>query len=331
MWFQINHCKFRQLRKMNNLFFFNFNYHFDLVIPVTKMDSLPVEIVDMILRFAARSSHMKIVCARVCKFWYVIVSDAADQTIGLRYEKEMACVYAAKHNHMNILQWLFHEGYEWCKTNSHKVVKRCDLQTLRWLCIHKMLDAQAANFAARLGKLAIVEYLCDNYFVDNEEVYTAAAEGGHLEVLQYLSTKKSFMPDYVMDTAAANGHIHIVQWLAEVVKTKYSKATFSTAVSHGQLQMVKYLQERGCPSYSDMCEAAALRGDLKMLQYLRSQGCAWDHEVCAIATRRNRLVLLQWAVANGCPWVPELCLNLAKREDIRDWIRAQIDANKYKN
>jgi hypothetical protein len=50
-----------------------------------------------------------------------------------------------------------------------------------------------------------------------------------------------------------------------------------------------------------------LGGQLEVLEWLRENGCPWNESTCAYAAWDGHLELLQWARANGCPWNGSTC------------------------
>ena len=54
------------------------------------------------------------------------------------------------------------------------------------------------------------------------------------------------------------------------------------------------------------CMYAAIGGQLEMLQWARQNGCPWDEHTCACAAKGGHLEVLQWARENGCPFDPRV-------------------------
>jgi len=52
---------------------------------------------------------------------------------------------------------------------------------------------------------------------------------------------------------------------------------------------------------SAVCDWAASRGDLKMLMWARENGCPWFEQTFTKGTAPGDLALLTWAKENGCP------------------------------
>ena len=47
---------------------------------------------------------------------------------------------------------------------------------------------------------------------------------------------------------------------------------------------------------------AAWGGNLEVLKWLHNTGCPWDSWTCAAAAYGGHLDVLQWAREHGCPW-----------------------------
>ena len=50
------------------------------------------------------------------------------------------------------------------------------------------------------------------------------------------------------------------------------------------------------------CSKMAEKGNLELLQFLRENGCPWDDWTCWNAARNGHLECLKYAHGNGCPW-----------------------------
>ena len=72
------------------------------------------------------------------------------------------------------------------------------------------------------------------------------------------------------------------------------------AASAGQLEVLQWAREQGCPWDDEICAAAAAQGHLQVLQWARAQDCPWNKAVCIRAVEGNHLELLAWALGAGC-------------------------------
>ena len=50
------------------------------------------------------------------------------------------------------------------------------------------------------------------------------------------------------------------------------------------------------------CVEMALSGNLVLLQYLHENGCPWDKRTCSAAAQNGHLECLKYAHEKGCPW-----------------------------
>ena len=71
------------------------------------------------------------------------------------------------------------------------------------------------------------------------------------------------------------------------------------AARSGNLRLVQWLRDEGCPWDTFACAHASRH--LEVLRWLRANGCPWDAQTCDSAVDRGRPVL-SWARANGAPW-----------------------------
>jgi hypothetical protein len=63
----------------------------------------------------------------------------------------------------------------------------------------------------------------------------------------------------------------------------------SEAAGNGQLEVLKYLRENGCPWGEDACSSAAGNGHLDVLKYLREYDCPWGEDACSSAAGNGHL------------------------------------------
>lgn len=78
---------------------------------------------------------------------------------------------------------------------------------------------------------------------------------------------------------------------------------FLEAVSINDLAQLKQLYEQHRYPLSEVIsEVAAGRGDLNILKWLIDIGCPWNEWTCSNAAKNGHLHIVQWARQNGCPW-----------------------------
>ncbi len=122
--------------------------------------------------------------------------------------------------------------------------------------------------------------------------------------------------------AARSGNLELLRWLQEK-RCPWSLATSQAAAGEGHIHVLQWAHANGCPWNEWACANAAWGGHLSVLQWLRQNGCPWDESTCHMATKEGHLELLEWAHANGCPWNARI-FDLAEtngRHHIVAWLR----------
>jgi hypothetical protein len=77
--------------------------------------------------------------------------------------------------------------------------------------------------------------------------------------------------------------------------------TIYAAARQGNLAMVKYCVENGCPMDEGACRCAAREGHLDVLKYLHENDCPWDWEACYAAHFNNEIDCLNYLIEQKCP------------------------------
>ena len=106
-----------------------------------------------------------------------------------------------------------------------------------------------------------------------------------------------------------------ISWALE--KCNEEKERFCSRVAlNGNLDLLKYLHENGCPWDQSTCTCASLVGHLECLQYAHENECPWDEDTCKYAAEKGHLECLKYLHENGCPWDEDTCSEAAKNGHI---------------
>jgi hypothetical protein len=112
----------------------------------------------------------------------------------------------------------------------------------------------------------------------------------------------------ILNGAASYGRLDILEWAHQHgYLHACSEKNSDSAVKHGQLAALIWLNDHGCRLSRHACTHAARNGHLIILQWLRANECSWDRSTCSEAAWGGHLNILQWARANGCPWNENTC------------------------
>jgi len=112
--------------------------------------------------------------------------------------------------------------------------------------------------------------------------------------------------DFCMRVAQMNKLKYLV-WLREAKNCDWDERTIERAAEQGNLAMVKYCVDSGCPMNAWTCYYAAHEGHLDVLKYLHENDCPWYSRACYWAAAKGHLDVLKYLHENDCPWNSEAC------------------------
>ena len=90
-------------------------------------------------------------------------------------------------------------------------------------------------------------------------------------------------------------------WLREVKNCDWDEGTIYRAAYRGNLAMVKYCVDNGCPMNEFACRVAARKGHLDVLKYLHENDCPWTSHACYRAHEYDRIDCLNYLIDQKCP------------------------------
>ena len=107
--------------------------------------------------------------------------------------------------------------------------------------------------------------------------------------------------------AAARGDLEMLPWARER-GCPWHSLTCDAALKSGHLMVLKWALSHGCrwSEEGDLCRDAAATGNLQRLMLAREYDCPWDESTCACAAGNGHLMLLRWAREHGCLWREDL-------------------------
>jgi hypothetical protein len=150
------------------------------------------------------------------------------------------------------------------------------------------------------------------------------AKRGFLRLLEWgFGSKHVSLEQWACRAAAEGGQLAVLQWLREM-GCPWDAYTCHFAALYGHLDVLKWARANGCGWGVLTCTYAAIGGHLAVLQWARAAGCHWNSLTCSEAAGAGHLTILQWARANGCPW-DEDTVSYARYNhhvEVAEWARA---------
>jgi len=126
-----------------------------------------------------------------------------------------------------------------------------------------------------------MEYAWDNY---------RWGEHGYFGTQEWFCTRVSRM-----------NKLEYLVWLREVKNCDWDWRTIAFAARQGNLAMVKYCVDNGCPMDACACSLAAQEGHLDVLKYLHENDCPWFWYACLWAHENDQIDCLNYLIEQNCP------------------------------
>ncbi|GFR45491.1 hypothetical protein Agub_g6835, partial [Astrephomene gubernaculifera] len=208
------------------------------------------------------------------------------------------------------VEWLEAQGVPRAAPAYHRAVACPDaLDRMRWLRDRGYpLHKKVVLWAARAGSRDALAFLLSEGMAPEEYSIRGVAGGGHLAALQLLRDHGCPMDEATVASAARAGHLHVVVWLVEALGDELlqEKSVCTAAMESGNLELLRWLRERGWPWGTDAFTQAAAAGCEEVLEWLVEQGCpmeenGWPYEVAA---SNGDMATLRCLRRLGCPWGP---------------------------
>ncbi|PNH10598.1 Ankyrin repeat domain-containing protein [Tetrabaena socialis] len=211
------------------------------------------------------------------------------------------------------VEWLEGQGYPRTAMACAEAVGRPDWRgRLQWLQQRGYpLDGDVAMAATSVGVVDALQYVLEWGVTLDQHTATFAAiypaMGGHLAVLQALHAR-GFDIAGAATAAAEEGHLPIVAWLVEALGAEkvLSAELFASAAESGNMELLVWLHDRGCPWDESVFSVAGNTGCEEQLEWLAARGCPMgDGEPYAWAARNGDLATLRCLQHLGCPLGPD--------------------------
>ena len=91
-----------------------------------------------------------------------------------------------------------------------------------------------------------------------------------------------------------------ISWALEKCSEEKERFCWRMA-QNGNLELLQFLHENGCPWDESTCSGAAHYGHVGCLKYAHENGCPWNSFTCLCAATNGHLECLRYAHENGCP------------------------------
>ena len=216
---------------------------------------------------------------------------------------------AATRGHLHVLTWLKNEMRIPISSNTSKAAAEAgQIEVLKWMKVMKFDRNYALQPAVKGGQLHVLKWLEGEGHVPipwhGSQLYTDAILNNQFEVVKWLHSQGYLFTETCCALAARKGDLDLLKWLRER-GCPWGALTLLEAAGGGYLAVLRYAMENGCFSSSDIATQLMTRamesGNLDMLKYLKEKGYPWPSGFYEKAAARGYLDILKWLHQNGCP------------------------------
>ncbi|KUF89862.1 hypothetical protein AM587_10005822 [Phytophthora nicotianae] len=232
---------------------------------------------------------------------------------------------AAAGGHMELLQWIYEQGYGGCSGNAlEAAAKNGRLDMVQWLVENRVTKGAREGVRAACGEghLNVVQWLLERVDVQYPHfAMNCAIRQGHLDIVKYLC-KVGIVnePSLMVIDAASNGHVHMIKWFLENYGTEdlfptvdpsrvgpSSQTVMDRAANNGHLHILELLHsvavemqkegKNGAPTCTNWAlESAAIMGHLEVVKWLQTHytDLCFSSSTTSMVARNGNLKILQW-------------------------------------
>jgi hypothetical protein len=158
-------------------------------------------------------------------------------------------------------------------------------------------------------------------------IMTDAARYGHQDLLAWfedLGLRYASQEAYICAAAAEGNHFSLLQWLRLEKHYHWDEETTGTAALMGNMDMLKWACDMGCPMDSYVLEGAASSGRLDMIEWAMGRGISLSPIVMLEAAQQGHLNVIERMQRSG-PVNPNIAQNAAAEGHLHvlRWLHAQ--------
>ncbi|GFH53313.1 hypothetical protein CTEN210_09789 [Chaetoceros tenuissimus] len=172
------------------------------------------------------------------------------------------------------------------------------------------------SYVGMTGQLGILKWLHENGMCKDEHtdiIFGGATFGGNIQIVKWTeSTFNCRCPKELARSAVCSGNVELVKYLENKTWDEY---TILIAAKIGNIELLQYLLESGCSFNDRWIGPSAIENNnhekvLEVLHWLHEHGVPLDEKTCTHSAGFGNLKALKYARSKKCPW-DDICLEIA--------------------
>lgn len=164
---------------------------------------------------------------------------------------EWTCSFAAASGHLKIIKWAIENGCIWDSWMCRMAANNGHLDVLQWviMCGGTWHLNDDVNTIIKNGHLSILKWANTNGNVSKEDasICSSAIKYEQIEILRWTLENNFPLPDDAMIHAIKKKNLDIAKILVEK-NCKYDAYHYHLAEMNNDIEMMKWLEQNGCPT-----------------------------------------------------------------------------------
>lgn len=234
--------------------------------------------------------------------------------------------YAACNGHLKILEWYYSKVGTLPKRTCEYAAVGGYIDMFKWAMEKGCLPLKSYRHATMHGMLDFLKFLIAEKYPIYDDLCSIAVRNGKDKTLEYLLDSGFIYNN--SNTEIHKNHIAVL----EVLESR----GYSISYRGGDLDVVKWCFERGCPLTDDVLLNAARKGDIETVKFCLANGLQLSDGVFNNAAEAGKLKFLKWLVSEGYRFGEQISLYAARSGKIKilEWlvsigINIHLDADCY--
>lgn len=260
-----------------------------------------IEIINMLATYC----DAEVLCIAVCNFdllkmLYSINNAKSDKLVG----------HAAFIGNTEIIQWAYDNNFP-------------------------VDENFACEMAVRSNNIELLTTFVQKKYTYTSDLYIHAAANGNIEMIKYLRNQGLLWGNGACQAAARCDKfatlIYLVDnncpWVNNPIVDNhdwidYDDTSIVIAIT-GNMTMLEFIYEKGCPIHIKMSKFAARFGNLNVLKWLFKRNLSSKKGVISEAAKYGFMDIVQWAYSKGYPWDQNVCINALNNGhmEIYRWVK----------
>jgi F-box domain len=150
----------------------------------------------------------------------------------------------------------------------------------------------------------------------SDMAWLLAAGVGHVDFLEWADRMN--LPvghGDLTDMAICHGQIKVLTWLKSHHKINHSQI-MRYNVETGNLEVIRWaISNKYLIQTTTTINELIRRGELEMVKFAHENGCPWDHYSTLMAVSNSHHEIFNYLIENGCPHNKELCALVISDDD----------------